>query len=135
MHEKTLLVTALIVTFGGLCVLAVFSSFAGQEGAEKWKEVGTLEGEGTYGGGDGAGLSSRDFQEGNVVVRGEVERIAVKEKVAFIDVLQPTAVHVVVFLKENITLAPGERVAVYGERKEYQGKEEIIGHEIRRLDS
>jgi len=67
-----------------------------------------------------------------VLVRGVVKQVTNKDKVAFLEVAQEEVkiINVVLFKKENISLAVGDYVEIEGTTETYLGEKEIIGSRV-----
>ena len=75
------------------------------------------------------------LKEGNdVKIKGFVNKITDLDKMAILDVAQLKSVPVVLFKSGNLTISEGDYIEVTGEIQEYEGKMELIGNEIRKLD-
>ena len=70
----------------------------------------------------------------DVKIKGFVENIKDLDKIAILDVAQLKSVTVVLFKSGNLTIKEGDYVEIKGEIEEYNGKLELIGNEIKRLD-
>jgi DNA/RNA endonuclease YhcR with UshA esterase domain len=68
--------------------------------------------------------------EDDVKIVGKVRSVRNFESVSMIDVVQEERIKVVMFV-ENVTLAIGDEIEVYGEVEEYKGEPEIIAHVIK----
>lgn len=69
----------------------------------------------------------------DVKIRGTIEKITEKEKVAILSVSQPKTITVVLFKKENLTqLQQGDNVYITGTIEEFEGKPEIIADEVKK---
>ncbi len=72
-------------------------------------------------------------KDSSVWVKGIVNRITEKEKVAYIEVIQPESISVVLFKdNENLNLKEGEYVEVAGMVEEYNGKLQLIGNIVKK---
>lgn len=70
----------------------------------------------------------------DVKIKGFVENVKDLDKLAILDVAQLKSVPVVLFKDGNLTINKGDYVEIKGEIEEYNGKMELIGNEIKRLD-
>lgn len=115
MQEKTLLKIALICSVTGIILLFLISEII--EIPEKAiKEI-----------------TEKD-KENNVWVKGIVNRITEKEKVAYIEIIQPEEISVVLFKEnENLNLKKGEYVEITGKTEEYRKKIQIIGNIVKKI--
>jgi len=69
----------------------------------------------------------------DVKLIGKIDRITVLDKVAFIEIMKPETVSVVIFKDEDqdINLEKGNYVEIIGEVDEYNGEMQIIGNRVR----
>ncbi|HLD06727.1 MAG TPA: OB-fold nucleic acid binding domain-containing protein [Candidatus Nanoarchaeia archaeon] len=68
--------------------------------------------------------------EADVRVKGVVQRIDDREKVAFLSIAQLKDIDVVLFKDGNLSLKEGQLVEVIGTVDEYEGKVQLIGNEV-----
>lgn len=112
MKENTLLKTALICSITGIVLLFFVSEMI------KFPEKQIKE------------ITEKDS---DIWVKGIVDRITEKEKVAYIDVIQPDKITAVIFKeKEALELKEGEYVEVAGRVEEYNKELQIIGNIVRK---
>ncbi|MBW2993092.1 hypothetical protein KY317_00790 [Candidatus Woesearchaeota archaeon] len=113
MKEKTLLKTALICSIAGIIFLFFISEII--EIPEKQ-------------------INEITEKDENVRIKGIVNRITEKEKVAYIEIIQPEEISVVIFKeKGNIELKEGEYVEVTGKTEEYKKEIQIIGNVVKKI--
>ena len=114
MKEKTLLKIAITCAIVGVIVLYYFSENINVE--EKTIEKITLA----------------DVDK-DVRIKGTVERITEKEKIAILSIAQPKTITVILFKDKNITdLQQGDNVYITGSVQEFEGKPEIIADEVKK---
>jgi len=70
----------------------------------------------------------------DVKIRGFIENVKDLDKIAILEVSQIKSVPVVLFKSGNITINHGDYVEITGTVEEYEGKMELIGNQIKRLD-
>ena len=116
MQEKLLLKISLICTLIGILALFFLSEHVikvDETSIDKLDELG--EGK-------------------DVKIKGYVENIKDLDKIAILDVSQIKSVPVLLFKSGNLTINEGDYVEITGEIQEYNGKMELIGNEVKRLD-
>ena len=114
MKEKTLLKIALGCSVTGLFILLVLSHSL--EVTER--SIATI---------DATTIGD------DVKLMGKVDRVTVLDKVAFIEVMKPESISVVLFKDEEqeMNIAQGDYVEIIGEIDEYEGKMQVIGNRVR----
>ena len=76
---------------------------------------------------------TEEDKDSSIWVKGIVNKVTEKEKVAYIEVIQPEEISVVLFKeKENLNLNLGEYVEVAGMVEEYNGNLQIIGNIVKK---
>ena len=76
-----------------------------------------------------------NLKEGtDVKIKGFVNKVTDLDKIAILDIAQLKSVPVLLFKSGNITINEGDYVEITGEVQEYEGKMELIGNEIKRLE-
>ena len=116
MQEKLLLKISLICTLIGILALFFLSEYVikvDEVSIDKLDELG--EGK-------------------DVKIKGYVENIKDLDKIAILDVSQLKSISVLLFKSGNLTINEGDYVEITGEIQEYNGKMELIGNEIKKLD-
>lgn len=116
MQEKSLLKISLICTLIGILFLFFLSEYV-----IKIDEVAIDK------------LDEVDIGK-DVKIKGFIERITDLDKIALLEVSQLKSVTVVLFKSGNLTITEGDYVEITGEIDEYNGKIEVIGNEIKRLE-
>ncbi len=113
MKEKTLLKTALICSIAGIIFLFFVSEII--EIPEKQIDEITEKDE-------------------NVRIKGIINKITEKDKVAYIEIIQPKEITVVLFKEdENLNLKQGEYVEITGKTEEYKKEIQIIGNIVKKI--
>jgi len=119
MKESTLLKISIIITFIGIAFLYILTDNI--EVAEKTIDKITIEDADEY-----------------VKLAGIISRITETEKVYFMEMTQPQTISIIVFKgKDNETelnLQKGNSVEIIGKIDEYEGKMNIIGNRVRKID-
>ena len=69
-----------------------------------------------------------------VKLRGIVDKVNQQEKVAFIELIQPESISVVLFKDEEfIDLQEGDYIEVEGMSEEYNGKIQVVGNMVEKI--
>jgi len=116
MDEKFLLKTSLICALIGILLLFYLAEYIIKVDEVSIDRINELD-EGT-----------------DVKIKGFIEKITDLEKIAILEVSQLKSITVILFKSGNITISKGDYVEIIGEVQEYNGKMELIGNEIKRLD-
>jgi DNA/RNA endonuclease YhcR with UshA esterase domain len=69
-----------------------------------------------------------------VKIKGIVESVNEREKVAFVNIIQPEQIEVVLFKdKENLDLQTGDYVEVSGKSEVYNGEMQIVASVVEKI--
>jgi DNA/RNA endonuclease YhcR with UshA esterase domain len=72
-----------------------------------------------------------DYVGRDVKLAGSVVSVKNYDKVAYLKVMQPSAVSVVLFRDSNFSIPNGTQVEITGEVTEYQGKLQLVASKIK----
>lgn len=77
----------------------------------------------------------KDLEKDEFVrLKGIVDRVADSEKVAFVELMQPESISVVLFKdKEFIDIQEGDYIEVAGKTEEYEGELQIVGNMVEKI--
>jgi aspartyl/asparaginyl-tRNA synthetase len=68
-----------------------------------------------------------------IKMQGVIEKVHTQEKATFLTITgkKIETINVILFSKENIELHPGNTIELEGTIEEYEGKKQVIAHEIK----
>ena len=73
-------------------------------------------------------------KDSSVRMKGIVDRVSQKEKVAYVDLIQPEKISIVLFKdKEFLDIQEGDYIEVKGMAEEYEGKIQIVGSLVEKI--
>lgn len=76
----------------------------------------------------------KELEENKFVnIRGIVDKVSDSDKVAFIELIQPDSVSVVLFKDKYIDIQEGDYIEVRGMTEEYEGKLQIVGNVVEKI--
>ena len=68
--------------------------------------------------------------ESEVRITGTVSKVTDRDKIMYLDVVQPEAVNVMLFKSSNFSIQKGDFVEIQGEIQEYKGRKQLLANKI-----